>query len=67
MTARTVNERQAALRARRAALGLARLELYARPEHHARIKAYAERLQRDAAPRDARSLDSAIPARSKPL
>lgn len=41
-----VNERVAALRARRAALGLVRLELYARPEHHARIKAYAARLEK---------------------
>lgn len=37
--------RVAALRARRIALGLTRLELWARPEHHARIKAYAERLE----------------------
>jgi hypothetical protein len=37
-------ERQQAFRARRAAEGLARLELFARPEHHARIRAYAARL-----------------------
>lgn len=36
--------RQAALRERRAALGLTRLELWARPEHHDRIKRYAERI-----------------------
>lgn len=40
--------RQAALRARRAALGLTRLELWARPEHHARIKRYAERVAKEA-------------------
>jgi hypothetical protein len=37
-----VAARVAALRERRAAEGLTRLELWARPEHHARIKAYAE-------------------------
>ncbi len=42
--------RVAALRERRAAEGLTRLELWARPEHHARIKAYAERLARQAKP-----------------
>lgn len=36
--------RVAALRARRIALGLTRLELWARPEHHARIKRYAEQI-----------------------
>lgn len=39
--------RVAALRARRAALGLTRLELWARPEHHARIKRYAARLEKE--------------------
>lgn len=37
--------RQRALRERRAADGLAEVRgIYARPEHHARIKAYAARL-----------------------
>jgi len=39
-----VAARVAALRERRAAEGLTRLELWARPEHHARIRAYAARL-----------------------
>ena len=42
-----VKDRVAALRERRAALGLVRLELWARPEHHARIKAYAQRLSKE--------------------
>ena len=42
--AKSVAERQATLRA---ALGLTRLELWARPEHHARIKAYAERVAKE--------------------
>lgn len=37
--------RVAALRERRAALGLVRLELWARPEHHAAIRGYAAALQ----------------------
>ena len=49
MTAKPVAgaARVAALRARRAALGLTRLELWARPEHHARIKRYAERVAKE--------------------
>ena len=39
-------KRVAALRARRAALGQTRLELYAHPEDHPAIKALAEKLQR---------------------
>lgn len=46
MTAATVAARVAALRARRAALGQTRLELYAHPEDHPAIKALAEKLQR---------------------
>lgn len=46
MKVHTGAARVAALRARRIALGLTRLEVWARPEHHARIKAYAERLAR---------------------
>jgi hypothetical protein len=41
-----VAARVAALRARRAAEGLARLELFAHPDDHAAIKAYAARLQK---------------------
>ena len=44
MTAQSPAERQAALKARRAALGLVRLELWVRPEHRARVQAYAERM-----------------------
>lgn len=44
---KTTAARVAALRERRAAEGLTRLELWARPEHHARIKAYAERLAKE--------------------
>lgn len=42
---KAVSERVAALRERRAALGLVRLELYARPKHHDRVKRYAARLE----------------------
>jgi hypothetical protein len=41
---RTPAERQAAARERRRALGLVKLELWARPEHHARIRAYAAKM-----------------------
>jgi hypothetical protein len=41
---RTPAERQAAARERRRALGLVKLELWARPAHHAKIRAYAGRL-----------------------
>jgi hypothetical protein len=41
---KTDAERQAAARERRRALGLVKLELWARPQHHAQIRAYAERL-----------------------
>ena len=33
-----------AMRDRRTALGLKRLELYAKPAHHAKIKAYAKQI-----------------------
>lgn len=46
MTAATVAARVAALRKRRAALGLTRLELYVHPDDHDAIKALAEKLQR---------------------
>ena len=47
MTAsRTVSERVAALRARAAAHGLKRLEIYAHPEDWVAIKALAARLQK---------------------
>jgi hypothetical protein len=45
MPAKTIAARVAALRERRAGLGLTRLELYAHPEDHAEIKALAEKLQ----------------------
>jgi hypothetical protein len=46
MTAKTSTERVAEMRARRDALGLTRLELYAHPEDHAPLKALAAKLQR---------------------
>ena len=45
MTPKTTAARVAALRQRRAALGLKRLELYAHPTDHAALKALAARLQ----------------------
>lgn len=44
MTSATVAARVAALRERRAALGLTRLELYAHPEDHEALKKLARRL-----------------------
>lgn len=44
MTAATVTARVAALRQRRAHLGLKRLELYAHPDDHPAIKALADQL-----------------------
>lgn len=41
MTAKTSAQRKAAERARRREQGLAPLEVWARPEHHAQIKALA--------------------------
>ena len=52
---KTTTARVAALRARRAALGLTRLELYAHPEDHAALKALAEKLQRKRAKKNAPS------------
>jgi len=46
MNATAVKDRVAALRQRRAALGLVRLELYAHADDHAAIRAYTEKLQR---------------------
>jgi len=46
VTAKSTAQRQAEKRARRAAEGLARLELFAHPDDHAAIKAYAARLQK---------------------
>ncbi len=45
MNAKTTQERVAALRQRRAELGLTRLELYAHPDDHEAIKALAAKLQ----------------------
>jgi hypothetical protein len=44
MTAPKSAPRVAALRERRAALGLVRLELYVQPEHVRRIRAFAQAL-----------------------
>ncbi len=44
MTAKPVAARVAALRQRRAALGLKRLELYAHPDDHAALKELSARL-----------------------
>ena len=46
MTARTVTERVAALRKRRAELGQTRLDVYAHPEDHPAIKAVVAKLNR---------------------
>jgi hypothetical protein len=46
MTAKSPAQRVADLRARRQALGLTRLELWARPEDHEYLKAKAEWLQK---------------------
>lgn len=46
MTAKPPAQRVAELRARRAALGLTRLELYVHPQDHEAIKRKAESLQR---------------------
>jgi hypothetical protein len=46
MTAKTSTERVAEVRARRRALGLRRLEVYAHPEDHEPIKVLAAKLQR---------------------
>lgn len=44
----TTTQRVAALRARRSREGLVRLEVWALPEHHEAIKAYAATLNRKA-------------------
>jgi hypothetical protein len=46
MTPKTTSERMSALRKRRKEAGLTRLELWARPEAHESIKAFAAKLQR---------------------
>jgi|GEM_PF-6507603 hypothetical protein len=58
MTPKTTAARVAALRQRRAALGLKRLELYLHPGDHAEIRRVAEKLQkRRAALATAKSAD----------
>jgi hypothetical protein len=47
---RTPAERQAASRERRRALGLVKLELWARPADHAKIRAYAARISASVKP-----------------
>ncbi len=46
MTAKTTAARVAALRQRRAAFGLTRLEVYAHPDDHKTIKTTARRLSK---------------------
>lgn len=47
MTAKTIAQRQADLRQRRADEGLTEVRgVYAKPEHHAKIKAFAKTLQK---------------------
>jgi hypothetical protein len=46
MIAKTTTERVQALRQRREALGLTRLELYVHPDDHEVVKALAAKLQR---------------------
>lgn len=51
MPAKTAAKRQAELRQRRAEEGLTEVRgLYAKPEHHAKIKAFAKTLQKKKAP-----------------
>jgi hypothetical protein len=49
MTAKTTAERVAALRERREAQGLVRLELFAHPDDHVALKLYALSLQAERA------------------
>jgi hypothetical protein len=44
MTAKTPNQRQTALKAKRKAEGLVRLELWVKPEHKEQVKTYAKLL-----------------------
>jgi hypothetical protein len=44
MTAKTNNQRQTTLKAKRKAEGLVRLELWVKPEHKDQIKLYAQML-----------------------
>lgn len=60
MTAKTATARVIALRERRAALGLTRLELYAHPNDHAAIKAHAEKLAKKRAARKSARLACSI-------
>jgi hypothetical protein len=46
MTAKPVNQRVDELRARRKALGLARLELYVHPDDHPPVKGLADKLRK---------------------
>ena len=49
MIPKTTAERVQALRQRREALGLTRLELYVHPDDHQPVKLYADLLQQDRA------------------
>jgi hypothetical protein len=48
MTAKTTTERQQALKAKRKAEGLVRLELWVKPDHREKIKEYAASLNKPA-------------------
>lgn len=45
MTPQSATQRKAAERKRKAAAGLKRVEVWCKPEHHARITAYAAKLR----------------------
>lgn len=46
LKARSAAQRKSAERERKRALGLVKLELWLRPEHHERVRKYAERVAR---------------------
>jgi hypothetical protein len=50
MTAKTPNQRQTALKAKRKAEGLVRLELWVRPGHKEQVKTYAKLLAQQPIP-----------------
>ena len=63
MIAKTTSERVQALRQRREALGLTRLELYVHPDDHEAVKALAAKLFRKRRGR----IDAPIPQSAQPL
>jgi hypothetical protein len=50
MTAKTTTQRQTALKAKRKAEGLVRLELWVKPEHKEQVKTYAKLLAQQPIP-----------------